>query len=579
MATPACPGKQRPKIPLRQASSRFVRRLNSPMGLLPLTGLPTPVAVASAFPAHGQWLRGCASYGYGGGSVPDSHRLPLADSCKLPREGTNGVAFLDEGETGLQATRSKRVGVRASLARAAPRPTRLKWRCACAINAAVEASISGFLELLPEQELVQQHLIAAVKRQFELHGFAPLQTRSVERVEDLLNQGDTDKEIYGLHRLAEEQAPSAAKLALHYDLTVPFARYVREHQHQLVFPFRRYQVQPAWRGERPQLGRYREFIQADADIIARDELPVEHDAEMVSMLGQTLAGLPIPPVRLMINNRKLLEGFYLGLGITAVTETLRIVDKLPKLGESGVREALSKAGLGAEQIERCLAISQLESRESRHLREQIEQLGVEHELLTQGLNEVCLVLDRAAAELPGGVVAALHIARGFDYYTGTVVEGVLRDHPQLGSICSGGRYDNLASTKRPLPGMGVSIGITRLMSFLLHLNLLQPRRKTPAQVFVVLHSEDQRGLSVDVTRALRRRGIACLISSAARAYGKQIQQAERLGIDYVWFPAQHDKLHSVKDLATGQQMDVELQAWEPDVARLDVGQAIQRSSA
>lgn len=458
------------------------------------------------------------------------------------------------------------------------RPRRLKWRFAWAITAAVEASISGFLELLPEQELVQQHLIAAVRRQFELYGFAPLQTRSVERVEDLLNQGDTDKEIYGLHRLAEPEAQGATKLALHYDLTVPFARYVREHQHQLVFPFRRYQVQPAWRGERPQLGRYREFIQADADVIGRDELPVEHDAEMVSMLGQTLAGLPVPPVRLMINNRKLLEGFYLGLGITKVTETLRIVDKLPKLGEGGVHEALSKTGLSASQVERCLAVSQLESHESGHLREQIQSLGVQHELLTQGLDEVCIVLDRSAADLPGQVVAALHIARGFDYYTGTVVEGVLRDHPNLGSICSGGRYDNLASTKRALPGMGVSIGITRLMSFLLHLNLLLPRRKTPAQVFVILHSEEQRGLSIDVARSLRQRGIGCLLSSAARAYGKQIQQAERLGIDYVWFPAQGDKPHTVKDLATGEQSEAALQSWQPDAERLDLGRAVHRST-
>ncbi len=459
------------------------------------------------------------------------------------------------------------------------RPRRLKWCFAWAITVAVEASISGFLELLPEQELVQQHLITAVRRQFELHGFAPLQTRSVERVEDLLNQGDTDKEIYGLHRLAEPEAPGATKLALHYDLTVPFARYVREHQHQLVFPFRRYQVQPAWRGERPQLGRYREFIQADADIIGRDELAVEHDADMVSMLGQTLASLPIPPVRLMINNRKLLEGFYLGLGIRAVTETLRIVDKLPKIGEGGVHEALSKMGLSTSQIERCLAVAQLESHEASHLREQIQKLGVEHELLTQGLDEVCLVLDRALADLPGQVVAALHIARGFDYYTGTVVEGVLRDHPGLGSICSGGRYDNLASTKRPLPGMGVSIGITRLMSFLLHLNLLQPRRKTPALVFVILHSEEQRGLSVDVARSLRQRGIGCLLSAGARAYGKQMQQAQRMGIDYVWFPAQGDKPHAVKDLATGEQLDADLLSWQPDVERLDLSHAVLRSTS
>jgi histidyl-tRNA synthetase len=427
----------------------------------------------------------------------------------------------------------------------------------------VEASISGFLELLPEQELVQQQWMAIVRRQFELHGFGPLQTRSVERVEDLVNQGDTEKEIYGLHRLAAPAGDKEAKLALHYDLTVPFARYVKEHQNDLVFPFRRYQVQPAWRGERPQLGRYREFIQADADIIGRDELEVFHDADMILMLGETLAKLDCPAVRLLVNNRKLLEGFYRGLGIENTVEALRIVDKLPKIKEAGVREQLAKAGMTSAQVDGCVAISRVESADPEELRAHVAALGVSHPLLSTGLDELCLVLDRCKTRLPGSVVAALHIARGFDYYTGTVVEGVLRDHPTLGSVCSGGRYDNLASTKTALPGMGVSIGITRLVSFMIHLGLLKTPRKSPAQVFVLVHAADQRPLSLEVADKLRHRGIATLVSHSARAYGKQMQQAQRMGIDYVWFPAQPGQAHVVKDITKGEQFEVDIETWKP----------------
>src|SRR5688572_16861204 len=205
-------------------------------------------------------------------------------------------------------------------------------------------ALSGFPEWLPEQELVQQHVIAIVRREFELHGYTPLQLRSVERVDDLLNQGETDKEIYGLHRLAAkdgaEGASTEGKLGLHYDLTVPFARYVGEHRGELSFPFRRYQIQPAWRGERPQLGRYRDFIQADADVIVSGELDLRFDAEMGRLLRTTLDRLPIPKVKLLVNNRKLLEGFYRGLGITDVQSTLRVIDKLGKIGPAKVKDIL-----------------------------------------------------------------------------------------------------------------------------------------------------------------------------------------------------------------------------------------------
>jgi len=428
-------------------------------------------------------------------------------------------------------------------------------------------ALSGFPEWLPEQELVQQRVLDVVREQFELHGFAPIRTRSVERVEDLLSQGETDKEIYGLHRLAAEGADEQGGrgLALHYDLTVPFARYVAEHRGQLAFPFRRYQIQPAWRGERPQLGRYREFLQADADIIGSGKLDVRHDGDLVRLLRGTLDRLPVPKVKLLVNNRKVLEGFYRGLGIEDVTGTLRLVDKLPKIGAPKLTELLGRGGLRQEQVEACLALSRLELHGAGDV-ERVRALGVKHELLDKGLEELGQLLTASAdGAAPGSIVGALHIARGFDYYTGTVVEGVLEDHPELGSVCSGGRYDNLAAmgSGQPLPGVGVSIGITRLLAYCFHLGLLQQKRRSPAHVFVAVHSEPERGLSDAVAARLRARGTACVVSDSSAAYGKQIKAADQLGIPYVWFPAQADKPDLVKDLRSGEQVTALLDEWAP----------------
>ncbi len=426
-------------------------------------------------------------------------------------------------------------------------------------------ALSGFPEWLPEQELVQQRVLDVVREQFELHGFVAIRTRSVERVEDLLSQGETDKEIYGLHRLAAEPSDDAGRgLALHYDLTVPFARYVAEHRGQLTFPFRRHQIQPAWRGERPQLGRYREFIQADADIIGNGKLDPRHDSDLVGLLRRTLDRLPVPPVKLLVNNRKILEGFYRGLGIEDhdVTGTLRLVDKLPKIGPDKLVDLLVRAGRSDAQAKACIALAGLELRGADEI-EKVRALGVTHPLLEQGLAELRRLLTDVGR--PGLVVGALHIARGFDYYTGTVVEGVLQDHPELGSVCSGGRYDNLASmgSGQPLPGVGISIGITRLLAYCFHLGLLKQKRRSPAQVLVVVHSEEERGLSDAVAARLRSRGIPCLVSDSAAAYGKQIKAADQLGIPYLWFPAQGDRPDLVKDMGSGEQGPATLDTWAP----------------
>lgn len=426
------------------------------------------------------------------------------------------------------------------------------------------APLSGFPEWLPEQQLVLDEVLRRVRQSFELHGFAPLHLRSVEPLDTLLSKGaDTDKEIYVLRRLHADEGDTA-DLGLHFDLTVPFARYVAQHQGALTFPYRRYQIQPAWRGERPQEGRYREFLQADVDIVGRDTLPVAHDVEMAGILAETLMALPIPPVTVMANNRKLIEGFYRGLGVEDVAGTLRVVDKLPKVGVDGVKKLLAHLpdGVVARILDLCTIATPDTSFVAR-----VRALGVSHPLLDQGMDELAQVLDGNAHLPPGRLVAALHIARGLDYYTGTVYEGVMEGFEHVGAVCSGGRYDDLvdqAGGGAKFPGVGVSIGITRILGVLLPKGALTTDRSSPTCVLVALNSEEHRPAAHTLARQLRARGIAAEVASAPQKYGKQIRYAERKGIPYVWLhDAQGDGRHEVRDLRTSTQADADPQTWEP----------------
>ncbi len=422
--------------------------------------------------------------------------------------------------------------------------------------------ISGFPEWLPEEEVIQSEVLATLRREFELHGFGPLHLRSVEPLNVLLAKGgDADKEIYGVQRLSAE--PEAkTKLGLHFDLTVPMTRYVMQNRGKLVFPFRRYQIAPCWRGERPQLGRYREFLQADIDIIGDGKLDPIYDAEMIWLLARLMDKLPIPRVRLFVNNRKLLEGLYRGFGVEDISETLRIVDKIDKIGREETCRLLVDAGLTAGAAEKCVAVADVEATD-RSVVDAVEALGVSNELVSEGLKELTDVLEYGRGS---NVVAALRIARGLNYYTGTVVEGVLEGYESSGSVCSGGRYDDLAGdNKVKLPGMGVSIGVTRLMGLCLHHGLLKPGSRSPASVLVVVHKPEEITSSHEVAGALRERGVKTVVSHRASAYGKQIQWAEKMGIRYVWFPARADSPHEVRDIVEGQQAAADLSTWSPAV--------------
>ncbi len=420
--------------------------------------------------------------------------------------------------------------------------------------------ISGFPEWLPPQRIIEQYVLDRIRTTFELYGFAPLETRAVEPLDQLLRKGETSKEVYVLSRLQGESEEGT--LGLHFDLTVPFARFVLENAGKLQFPFRRYQIQKVWRGEKPQAGRYREFLQADIDIVDRDVLPFHYDAEMPLVIGDALGGLPIPPATIMVNNRKVCEGFYRGLGLADPDPVLQAVDKLDKIGPDKVAALLVEtAGATDAQAAACLRLAAISSSDSSFA-DRVRVLGVTDPLLDEGLDELVRVVDTAAAHAPGLVVADLKIARGLDYYTGTVYETQLKGYEQNGSICSGGRYDNLATSGTDrFPGVGISIGVSRLLGLLFGQNALSVSRSVPTCVVVALAEEQARPAADRVAAALRGRGIPTEVSPSAAKFGKQIRYAERRGIPYVWFPGEGGD--SVKDIRSGEQVDADPYSWEP----------------
>jgi histidyl-tRNA synthetase len=438
--------------------------------------------------------------------------------------------------------------------------------------------LSGFPEWLPADRIVEQHVLDTLRSTFELWGFAPLETRAVEPLSQLLRKGEIDKEVYVLRRLHADpsdgdEGDPAKQLGLHFDLTVPFARYVLENAGKLQFPFRRYQIQKVWRGERPQDGRYREFTQADVDVVGSGELPFHFEVELPLVMAEALGRLRdvgVPPFVIQVNNRKVVEGFYRGIGLDDVAAVLRSVDKLDKIGPDAVAELLVRdAGASAVQARTCLELAAITG-DDASVADRVRALGSEHPLLDEGLTELVRVIEAAAEHAPGVLCADLRIARGLDYYTGTVYETVLRGHEDLGSICSGGRYDALASDgKATYPGAGLSIGVSRLVSRLVGRRLVSATRAVPSCVLVAVGSEEGRPDADRVAAQLRRRGIPTEVAPSAAKFGKQIRHADRRGIPFVWF-LQEDGGHEVKDIRSGEQEPAEPDAWQPPADDLRV---------
>ncbi|MGO1537697.1 MAG: histidine--tRNA ligase, partial [Yaniella sp.] len=427
-----------------------------------------------------------------------------------------------------------------------------------------------FHEWLPQERLVELHVLNTLAEVFELHGFSSIETRAVESLGTLLRKGEIDKEVYTVSRIHETDAPDptdTSRLALHFDLTVPFARYVTENAGHLTFPFRRYQIQKVWRGERPQEGRAREFTQADIDVVGDGALDFRHDIDVAMVMSEALSKLPIGQFLIRINNRKLAEGFYQGIGLDDTAGVLRHIDKLEKIGAHKVSEELQEElGASAEQADLALALAQIRAEDSSFVAA-VRALGVENPLLEKGLHELAEVIDELHKRAPGTAVADLSIARGLDYYTGTVYETHLVGHEQLGSICSGGRYDSLATKgKRTFPGVGLSIGITRLISRMFSQNMVEATRKVPTVVYVALTSDDDWSAAQDIAQSLRSRGINTEVATKAEKFGKQIRHADRRGIPYVWFTTYDNDgqaSHEIKDIRSGDQVAADPSVWVP----------------
>ncbi len=460
--------------------------------------------------------------------------------------------------------------------------------------------LSGYPEWLPAERIVEQRVVDLLRESFELHGFASVRTRAVEPLATLLSKGEIDKEVYVVRRLHSDPGAEVAEdaLALHYDLTVPFARYVLENAGKLAFPFRRYQIQPAWRGERPQEGRYREFCQADVDIVDRDRLAGHHDVEVAQVMAAALERLPLPRLTMQVNNRKLIEGYYRGIGVDPadVPAVMRVVDKLDKIGPDAVSDGLrEQAGLNAVQARACLALAEVSAEVSpgdsagvspevghgdsagdTSLVDRVAALGVRDPLLDAGLEELVGVLEGTAALSSPRfrVVADLRIARGLDYYTGTVYETRMSGFESLGSVCSGGRYDALASDGRTsYPGVGVSFGVTRALAPLFGRGLLTATRSTPSCVLVALPEESSRRSCDALAARLRARGIATEVAPESARYGKQIRFAQRRGIPFVWFPADatDSGQEEVRDIRSGEQVPADPASWAPPAEDLRPG--------
>jgi histidyl-tRNA synthetase len=430
-------------------------------------------------------------------------------------------------------------------------------------------TMPGVLELLPLDQVAFQSMLDAVRRNFERFGFLPVETPVMEYASVLLTKegGETERQVYFVQSTGSMEQGEKPDLALRFDLTVPLARYVAEHEHDLVFPFRRYQIQRVYRGERAQRGRFREFYQCDIDVIGKDTLSVRHDAEIPAVIHSVFRDLDIGAFTIQLNNRKLMRGWLEGLGIADAERqatVLREVDKLDKRGVDAVRATLVGEGFGLpdDAVARLLDFVSFRSTSLAGALAKLESLGAGSEALEQGRAELVevLTLIKAFGVPESHFALNLSIARGLDYYTGTVYETTLNDHPQIGSICSGGRYENLAShyTKSKLPGVGISIGATRLYWQLREAGLLKGGRST-VQVLVAQMDEADVPRTLELANELRAAGINTEAVIDGGKLGKQFKYADRAGIRFVLVLGPDEIARgvvSVKDLASQAQSEI-----------------------
>jgi histidyl-tRNA synthetase len=429
----------------------------------------------------------------------------------------------------------------------------------------------GVLELLPREQIAFQRMLDTIRRTFERYGFLPVETPVMELTEVLLTKtgGETERQVYFMQSTGslEKGGDGRPEMAMRFDLTVPLARYVAEHEHDLVFPFRRYQMQRVYRGERAQRGRFREFYQCDIDVIGKDALSPRYDAELPAVIASVFEALAIGEFTIQFNHRKLLRGFFEGQGIAddnGQAAVLREIDKLDKRGEAAVRETLVGEGFGlsGEVADTLLAFSRVRAVGHDAAQAALDALGEGTPLFEEGRAELREVLRqlRALGVADSRFALNLSIARGLDYYTGIVYETTLNANPEIGSICSGGRYENLAShyTKSKLPGVGISIGLTRLFWQLREAGLVGTAESS-VDVLVSLMDEAGLDAALALSQRLRAAGLNVETQLEARKFKKQMEYANKAGIRFVVIRGEDEAAKgvvAVKDLRRGEQFEV-----------------------
>ena len=421
-------------------------------------------------------------------------------------------------------------------------------------------TLPGFMELLPSEQIQFNSMIDKIRSSYEKFGFLPVDTPIIELADVLLAKagGETEKQIYRFNKGEND-------LALRFDLTVPLAKYVCEYQNEITFPFKRYQIGKVYRGERPQKGRYREFYQCDIDIIGDGELSIINDAEMPSLIYMTIKELGFDNFTIRINNRKILNGLFAELELeNESVEIMRIIDKLEKIGEENVIKCLEDLKIEQSKIEKIMTFLKIDGTTDEKI-EALKNLNFSNELFMQGLDELTQVIKyvRLFGVPDSNFKVDLTIARGLDYYTGTVYETFLNDYRDIGSVCSGGRYDNLAEfyTDKKLPGVGVSIGLTRLFYKLNELRIVKEEEKSIAKVLVVSMTEDIKR-ALEIGTKFRQAGINTDVYVENKKIKTKFKYADKLQIPYVAIIGEEEEKNgtvSLKNMETGEQEEISIE--------------------
>lgn len=419
--------------------------------------------------------------------------------------------------------------------------------------------LPGFMELLPADQILFNKMMDTIRKNYEKFGFLPIDTPIIEKSEVLLAKGggETEKQIY-------EVKKGSADMSLRFDLTVPLARYVSQYYSDLDFPFRRYQIGKVYRGERNQRGRFREFYQCDIDIIGNNTLDIINDAEIPAIIYSTFKDLGFDSFTIRINNRKVLKGFFQSLGVDDSTYILRTIDKLDKIGLDNVKKELKEIDLSDEGIEKVLEFINIKGNNIEVI-EKLKLLNIDNEIFQEGLEELSTVAEYIGifGVSEENYMIDLTIARGLDYYTGTVYETFLDDHPEIGSVCSGGRYDDLAThyTKQKLPGVGISIGLTRLYYQLREANIIETEDNSLTTALII-PMKDYMEKGVELVNELRKQDIYSQVYVESGKMGKKFNYADKLNIPYVIIIGEEEvnnKVYSFRDMKTGDQESISLE--------------------